>query len=108
MASAWGKRAWWRVGRERSGSATQVASKDALTSSLTCNHFWIRYCIASLLKYRSLQFCSGSWLPIVQFFEACALGNQWVKLWIVYGSGIWVTFTSDEVSHWLFSFWKLV
>lgn len=29
----------------------------------------------------------------MQFFEACALGNQWVKLWFVYGSGIWVTFT---------------
>lgn len=44
----------------------------------------------------------------MQFFEACALRNQWVKLWIVYGSRLWVPFTSDEVSHWLFSFWKLV
>lgn len=51
----------------------------------------------------------------MQFFEACALGNQWVKLWFVYGSGIWITFTpiialweGGEVSHWLFSFWKVV
>ena len=34
----------------------------------------------------------------MQFFEACALRNQWVKLWIVYGSRLWVPFTSDEVS----------
>lgn len=68
-----GKRTWWRVGTG-AFPVPPGGLKDALTSSLTCI-LWIRYCIASLLKYRSLQFCSGSWLPIVQFFEACALGN---------------------------------